>query len=632
MRTRVSSLLVAALVFVLLPMAVARARGVPGGAESAASTAPTVSSVPSAPVPAPEKVLRMPIRTDGPKSLDPVKGSTVYDNQACCQFYDTLLQQKYLYRPERITSYEEVTEPALLTEMPKVSDLPDGRQEWLFTLRPDATFHDDPCFPGGKGRVVTTDDVFYSWKRLADPEYELENYWLLADTIVGLDEFKAAQGAAVKAGKKFDYGAPVAGLVKVSDSQFKVILTKPVVRFGWILTMFQTSIVPREAVEKYGVRFGTHPVGTGPFILKKEDDWKPGQYLHMQRNPNYRLETYPTEHNKEDEALGLHTAAGTRLPIVDRVEISFYVPDPPMWQDFVDGKIGYTQVPSEYFEQAFVKRTRKLKNDWTKRGVVAHAVPLLDFIFEGFNMEDTLLGGYEPKQKKLRQALSLAYDWDERNESFYNGINTIFDGPIPVGLDGFPKDGNGPVSYRGLNLARAKQLLAEAGYPDGKGLPEIEYYSSKGGNNEQQVQMMIRQFAKVGVRLNPKLVDFSELIDAINKKKAQMFGFSWGSDYPDPENNLAMFYSKNKAPGANHYNYDRPEFDAMYERILVMRPGAERTKIIEQMRDMTCEDVPYLGSMGRTRYYLVNPWLKNFKPSEDFYNWIKYLDVDESKR
>jgi len=579
-----------------------------------------------------QKVLQMPIRTDGPKSLDPVKGSTVYDNQACSQFYDTLLQQKYLFRPEKVVSYAEVCEPALLTEMPTVKDLPDGRQEWSFTLRTDAKFHDDPCFPGGKGRAVTTDDVFYSWKRLADPEYEQENFWVLQDTIVGFDEYKNAQTAAFKDGKKCDYAAPVEGFEKISDTQFSIILSKPVVRFGWVLTMFQTSIVPREAVEKYGNTFGKHPVGTGPFILKSEDDWKPGQFLVLSRNPNYRPEKYPAECSPEDKKLGLDKAAGTMLPIVDRVEITFYVPDPPMWQDFVDGKIGYTQVPAEYFEKAFVKRTRKLKEDWAAKGISSHAIPLLDFIFDGFNMEDPIFGGYTEKQKKLRQAISLAFDLQERNDSFYNGINTVFDGPIPVGLDGYPEDGEGPVSYRGPDISKAKRLLAEAGYPDGKGLPEIDYYTSKGGNNPEQCQMFIRQLSRIGVKLNPKLVDFSELIDAINKKKAQMFGFAWGSDYSDPENNLALFYSKNKAPGSNHYNYDRPEFDKMYEQILVMKPGAERTKIIEEMRDMVCEDVPYVGSMGRTRYYLVNPWFKNFKPSEDFYNWIKYLDVDDSKR
>jgi ABC-type transport system substrate-binding protein len=594
-------------------------------AQSAAAQPPTTRG-------GPPKVIQVPIRTDGPKSLDPAQGSTVYDNQACVQFYDTLLQQKYLYRPEKITDWRTVTEPLLLKEMPVVTDAAGGRQVWSFTLRDDAQFADDPCFPGGKGRTVNSEDVFYSWKRLADPAYEYENYWLIADTIVGLDDFKSAQAEAVKAGKPFDYAAPVEGMRVLSPTKFEVVLTRPIVRFPWVLTMFQTCIVPREAVEFYGPRFGGHPVGSGPFILRDEKDWKPGQFLILHRNPTYRRELYPSECNPEDKAAGLDKAAVTPLPIADRIEVTFYVPDPPMWQDFVDRKIGYTQVPAEYFERAFVKRTRQLKDDWKARGIGHHAVPLLDFIFDGFNMEDPLLGGYTPQKKKLRQAIALAFDLEERNEAFYNGINTVFDGPIPVGLDGFPTGGEAPVSYRGPDVRRAKQLLAAAGYPDGKGLPEIDYYTSKGGNNPEQAQMLIRQLGRIGVKINPKLVDFSELIEAINKKKASMFGFAWGTDYPDPENNLALFYSKNKAPGSNHYNYDRPEYDAMYEKILVMPPGPERTAVIEKMRDMIIEDTPFVGSMGRTRFYLVNPWLKNFKPSEDFYNWFKYLDVDDTKR
>ncbi len=581
-----------------------------------------------------EKFARLPIRADGPKSLDPAKGSTVYDNQVICQFYETLLQNKYLVRPASITGYEDVSEPLLLAEMPKVTDSPNGRQVWRFKLRDDAVFHDDACFPGGKGRKVVSEDVFYSWRRLADPAYEYENYWLLQDTIVGLDEYKEAQAALVKAGgggKAFDYAAPVEGFTKISDSEFEVVLTKPVVRFGWVLSMFQTSIVAREAVEKYGDTLGKHPVGTGPFVLKDEADWKPGQNLVMHRNPKYREAFYPSEATPKEKEQGLLGAAGKRLPFLDRVELVFYTPDPVMWQDFQDRKIAYTQVPAEYFEQAFVKRTQKLNKEYSDKGVQAEAVPLLDFIFRGFNMEDPLLGGYDEKRTKLRQALCLAVDLEEQNDTFYNGINTVYDGPIPPPLDGYPKGGKAPVSFRGQNLRKARQLLAEAGYPEGKGLPEIDYYTSKGGNQAEQTQFEIRQFEQIGVKLNPKMVDFSELIEAINDKKAQMFGFAWGTDYPDPENNLALFYSKNKAPGANHYNYDRPEFDAMYEQIIVMKPGAERTKIIEKMRDMVIADAPFIGSMARTRFYLAQPWLKNFKPSEDFYNWFKYLDVAEAK-
>lgn len=578
-----------------------------------------------------EKFARLPIRADGPKSLDPAKGSTTYDNQVICQIYETLLQIKYLVRPESVKSYDEISEPLLCAEMPAVTDQPDGTQIWKFKLRDDVFFHDDPCFPGGKGRKLVSDDVFFSWKRLADPQYEYENYWLIQDTILGLDEYKESQAALVKAGKPFDYAAPVEGFRKVSDTEFEVVLKKPVVRFGWVISMFQTSIVAREAVERYGDTLGKHPVGTGPFILKNESDWKPGQNMILHRNPTYRTELYPDEATAKEKEQGLLAAAGKKLPFLDRIELVFYTPDPVMWQDFQDRKIAYTQVPAEYFEKAFVKRTQKLNSEYAGKGIQAEAVPLLDFIFRGFNMEDPLLGGYDEKRTKLRQAIALAFDPDEQNDVFYNGINIVYDGPIPPPLDGFPKNGKVEGAFRGPNLRKARQLLAEAGYPEGKGLPEIEYYTSKGGNQAEQTQAEIRMLARIGVKLNPKLVDFSELIEAINQKKAQMFGFAWGTDYPDPENNLALFYSKNKAPGANHYNYDRPEFDKKYEQIIVMKPGPERTKIIEEMRDMVIRDVPFVGSMARTRFYLAHPFLKNFKPSEDFYNWFKYLDVEAAK-
>ena len=136
----------------------------------------------------------------------------------------------------------------------------------------------------------------------------------------------------------------------------------------------------------------------------------------------------------------------------------------------------------------------------------------------------------------------------------------------------------------------------------------------------------------INVELNVRLVDFSQLIEAVKSKKAQMFSFAWGSDYPDAENNLAILYGPNEAPGANSFNYKSPEFDRLYEQILSMPDTPERTAIYEKMRDIVIEDVPYIGSMARIRYYLVRPWLKNCKPTEVFNNWWKYLDIDESKR
>lgn len=565
------------------------------------------------------KVLRLPMRASGPGSLDPAIGSTVYDNESASLFYETLVQYKYLARPYEL-------EPLLLEEMPEVSA--DGLR-YKFKLKQGVRFHDDACFSSGKGRALVTDDVFYSWKRLADKDFNYKSYWLLENTIQGLDEYKDEQAKRRESGEPHDYAAAVAGLVKLDDHTFEVVLKQPVTSFIWKLAQFQLSIVPREAVEKYGTEFGRRAVGTGAFTF---EEWIDKKSLTAVRNPAYREELYPSEHEPVDEALGLHLAAGKKLPIADRVEITMFSLENPMWLEFLSGKLDYTQVPAENYLEAFHKRSRKLKKEFEEKGIVAHAVPLLDFIFRGFNMEDPLLGGYTDKQRWLRQAIHLAVDHEELNDSYYNSTNILYDGMIPPGLAGYPPDGKGPVSWLGSDVERAKELLAKAGYPEGQGLPVIDFYTSVEGNTPEQAEMIKRQVARAGIQLNLRTLRFADLIAAIDQKKAALFGFAWSSDYPDGENNLSLFYGPNEAPGANHFNYKNPEFDKLYEKIRVMAPSPERTKIYEEMRDMVLRDAPYIGSMARTRFYVLQPWLKNYKPSEQFFNWHKYMDVDEAKR
>ena len=551
---------------------------------------------------------------DGPKSLDPIRGSTVYENQCSSQIIETLVQYKYLKRPFEL-------EPLLLVEMPTSED----GLTWNFKLKPGVRFHDNDCFAGGKGRQVVSEDVFYSWKRMADVRSKSKVWWMIKDTIQGFDEFRATQNAA----DKFDYDAEVEGLKIVSDEEFTVTLTKPSPAFLWKLAMFQTGIVPREAVEKHGERFGLHPVGTGPFLLKNADDWKQGVGIKFTRNPNYHECYYPEEHEESDEAFGFHLAAGQRLPIVDEIELKFFKDSQPLWLEFKAGKLDYSRVPAEYFSEAFSKRTLKLTSEMRKKGMTGHAIPLLDFIFRGFNMEDELVGGDSEKAKYIRQAICLATDWDEQNEAFYNGINKVYDGVIPPGLPGYPPDGKSEKAYRGRDLERAKELLAKAGYPNGKGLPTIDFYSSIEANGKELAEMTARQLAEAGINIKVNLMGFSQLMQKVDEKSAQMFTFAWGSDYPDGENNLALFYGPNEAPGANHFNYKNAEFDKLYEQIVTMQPSAERTKIIERMQDILMEDCPYVGGMGRTRFYVVTPRLKNFKPVETFQTWFKYLDIED---
>ncbi|GIW73837.1 MAG: heme-binding protein [Phycisphaerales bacterium] len=568
-----------------------------------------------------QTVLRLPMRTAGPNTLDPAQGSTTYENMAVSQIYETLLQPKY-------TNPNEL-EPLLLAEMPTKRIDEQGRTVWRFKLRDDAYFHDNPCFPGGKGRRVTTDDVFYSWKRLADQRASKgKNWWLLKDTIVGFDEYKARQDQA----PAFDYDQPVEGLVKISDTEFEVVLKEPVYRFIWVLQMFQTSIVPREAVEYYNKDgqnlFSANPVGTGPYVFHS---WQPKQSFVVVRNPNYREAYYPADGwSEQDRQRGLDEPAGRRIPFVDRLEFSMYVEDNPLWLDFENGKLGYIELPYDFYENAFNPRTGRMDRSLRRRGVQYVVEPQLDFIFRSFNMEDELVGGYTPEKIALRRAISLAMDLNEINESFYAGLCTVYDGPIPPGLEGHPEGHTVPGSFRGPNLELAREYLAKAGYPEGQGLPPIRFATSRSDTNARQTAMMKRQLARVGIRIEEVLLDFPDLIAQVNRREVPFFGFAWASDYPDAENNLALFYSPNASPGSNHANYSRPEYDALYERARLMEPGPERTALYEQMRDMLISDVPFVGSLARNRYFLINEHMKYAKPTQRFWSWFKYLDTDQT--
>mgnify|MGYP006272269931 CR=1 FL=1 len=570
-----------------------------------------------------EKVLRIPMTTSGPNSLDPVRGSTTYENRCCVQVYETLLTYHYLKRPLEL-------EPLLLERMPEVSD--DGLV-WDFKLKEGVTFHDDACFPGGEGRELVADDVIYSWKRLADPKYEYKNWWLVENYIKGFDEYKESQAARVEDGEAFDYGAEVEGLKATGKYTFRVILNEPLQPFAYRLAMFQFSIVPREAVEYYGDRFDANPVGTGPFILEEESDWVRNSNITFTRNPEYREARYPEEWMPGDEEFGFHEAAGEQVPFVDKLEFTFFIERQPMWLQFKAGNLDFTTVPADQFYEAFSRRTKELRFSWKRRGVAYHPVPLLDFIFRGFNMDDPLLGGLTPEKRALRQAISLAMNFEEVNEARYNGTAVIYDGPIPPGLAGHPEGHRTEPSYIGPDYERAREKLEEAGYTIGadgtvQDLPIIDLWTNTGTESEKIVEINRRSLSRVGIEINPQYVNFGTLIDAVNNRRAPMFSFAWSSDYPDAENNLALFYSENVSPGSNHYNYVNPEYDKLYEQIKKMEPGPERTEIIVKMRDMIIRDTPYAGSMGRVRHYLVNPWLKNFKPTERFFSYFKYLDID----
>lgn len=554
--------------------------------------------------------LHLPVRSASPKSIDPVHGASSYDNALCSMVYEPLLQFAYLERPYRL-------EPLLVEALPEVS--PDGRT-YRFRLRADARFADDPCFPDGEGRPVAPADVFYSWKRQADARNRPQGWWLLENTVVGLDAWRDAQNAAAE----LDYDAPVPGLRILGEREFEVELVAPVERFRWVLAMFQTAVVPREAVERYGAGLARHPVGTGPFVLERWDDTG----AVFARKPDWREERFPTRWTPEDEALAPARSAGKRLPLADRVRLTFFEKEPPMWLRFRDGTLDYTEVPADEFGKAFDRRTRELLPEFSEAGFTHRVVPVDDFISRQFNMADPLVGGTSERARALRKAIVLAIDPDEFNADFYQGKCIVYDGMIPPGMAGHPAGGRVGEESRGPDLARAREYLAQAGHPNGEGLPPIHYWGASNASGAEHADMLARQVARIGVKLELHLLEFTALQEAIAKRRAQMFTYAWAPDYPDAENFLCLFYGPNATPGVNWSNYSRPEYDRLYEQARVLPDSPERTALYERMRDMVLDDAVFAGSLMRRRYYLVQPRLTNFRPSVMFHNWVKYLSLN----
>ncbi len=208
------------------------------------------------------------------KTLDPALADDVASRNMAAALYDTLLEYDYTARPYKLI-------PSMLECMPEIS--PDGL-EYRFKLRDDLFFAPDKCFKGKK-RKITSDDVFYSFKRIADSRLHSPAYWMFRGKIAGLTEFyhNSAQGEAT------DYDFPVSGMGKLNDREFIIRLTKPDPRFLCILALPNTAVVPREAVEFYGTEFAVHPVGSGAFILK---NWVRDCRIELRRNEDFRTQYF----------------------------------------------------------------------------------------------------------------------------------------------------------------------------------------------------------------------------------------------------------------------------------------------------------------------------------------------------
>ncbi len=541
------------------------------------------------------------------KGMDPIYASDKYSNNEIARVYEGLLEYHYLKRPYTLV-------PNLAASMPTVSD--DGLT-YTFKIKQGVLFHDDPCFPAGKGRELVADDFVYSIKRLADPKLQSLGWWLIDGKIAGLNQWREKNAKR----DKVDYDEEIEGIKALDKYTLQFKLAKPFPQFLYALAMPFTFVVAKEAVEKYGKEFLNHPVGTGPFILP---EFKQSNKIVYVRNPKFRKKLYPSEASEEFVKAGYLEDAGKPLPLVDKIVVNIMIESQPRWLNFLKGKLDYIGIPKDNFDSAIVPG-KGLSDKLAEKGIGLMVSPSLDVTYIAFNFDHKIF-----QDRRVRQAISLAFDTYESNKLFYNGRALPAESIIPPGIAGYIKDYKNP--YKGPNIEKAKKLLAAAGYPDGKGFPEIVYDTTASTVARQQGEFFVKRMALIGIKARIQQNTWPEMNKRINNRQAMMWGIAWSADYPDAENFLQLLYGPNKVPGSNKANYQNPEFDRLFEKAAKMQDSPERTALYEKLNRMVAEDTPWIFGVHRQSYVLRHAWLKNYLISDFDSGQAQYLNIDLKKK
>jgi oligopeptide transport system substrate-binding protein len=538
------------------------------------------------------------------KGFDPIMADDLYSGNEIAKVYESLLTYHWLKMP-----YELI--PNLCDSMPEVSK--DGLT-YTFHITKGVVFQDDAAFPNGKGREVEASDFVYSIKRLADSKNQASGWWVLDGKLKGLNEWRDKNAKL----EVSNYNEEISGLKAVDKYTLQFVLAKPFPQFLYSLAMGFTSVVSKEVVEKYGKAFINHPVGTGPYVLPKFDQ---GKRIVYTKNPTYRPRFYPSDASPEFK--NLLGDAGKKLPLVDKVIVNIMVESQPAWLKFNKGEIDYFGVPKDNFQAAV--KDNKLSTDLVAKGISLSIAPQLDVTYISYNYDNKLFHNVN-----LRRAMSLAYDEPKANDLFYN--NTAFPAQsiTPPGIAGNVPSYINP--WKGPKLELAKKTLALAGYPEGKGLPEIIYDIPDSTTSRQMGEYFQKQMETIGIKIKVSASPWPEFQAKLKKRSGQMFGIAWSADYPDAENFLQLFYGPNSAPGANSSNYNDPIFNKQFEEAVVMQDSPARTARYVKLNQYLADQSASIFNGHRQAYTLQHGWLKNLRASDLHHDYVQYLNIDTAKK
>jgi ABC-type oligopeptide transport system substrate-binding subunit len=639
-----------------------------------------------------------------PKHFDPAQSYSSDEGTFICQIYEPVIQYHFLKRPYEL-------EPLTAIGVPEPTYAEKGdpfRAVYEIKLKKAIMYQPHPCFAKDqKGdfiyhnlsekdvgnflqisdfaqtgtRELKAADYVLQIKRLADPRLNCPILSTMSKYILGLQQYNAGLQQMLQQERQrrkkqqgFLYNRaddekenPIIlnydsiafpGVELVDDYTFRVILKKKYPQIKYWLAMSFFVPVPEEALAFYAqpvliernITLDRFPVGTGPYYI---ETYLPNKEIILAKNPYYHLDFYPSEGDINDTAHTLLNDAGKRLPFIDKAVYIQEKESITSWNKFLQGYYDTSGIASDSFDQA-IQMTDSgvdLTDSLQEKGIGLVTAITASIWYFGFNMHDSVVGGYDDKKCKLRRAISIAINIEERIDIFNNGRGIPAHSIIPPGIFGYleGRPGMNPYLYTWhpaynmpirKSIPEAKKLLAEAGYPNGIGPDGRQLVISfdnmlTGSSNAPYINWLIKQFQKLNIHLKINSTDYNRFRDKISSGNFQFFSWGWNADYPDPENFMFLLYGPNSRihnQGENTANYDNPEYNRLFLKMENMENTSARQEIINKMTRIIQHDAPLYFGFFNESYSLYHNWYKNVKPNLMGRNNLKYKRIDSKLR
>jgi oligopeptide transport system substrate-binding protein len=627
-----------------------------------------------------------------PKHLDPARSYSSNEYAFIAQIYEPLFQYHYLKKP-----YELI--PLTAKEMPSIQYLDNNFNEtkskknayytkYILKIKKGILYQNHPAFHKDNNnftyhnlsrtqlsgintlkdfqynstRELISDDYIYQIKRLADYKNHSPISGVMQEYILGFTEYKNKINAFKKNNQEYKNNFilenEISGVKKIDNYSFSITLKKSYPQFKYWLAMPFFSPMAWEVdlfyqqngLQKKNITLNWFPVGTGPFKLTENN---PNLRMVLERNKNFRGEVYPSASDKITNRKLESFNKAKVIPYIDKAIYSLEKEQIPRWNKFLQGYYDNSGIMSDNYDQAVslsksgdITLTEELKS----QGINLTTAAAASTYYIGFNMLDDVVGGNTKQSRLLRQAISIAIDYDEYISIFANGRGVLAQSPIPPGIFGhqdgindynqvlFSKEKEGVVKK---DIEAAKKLLNIAGYRNGidenTGKPLILYFEATGAGPDTYafLNWLRKQFKKINLQLVTRVTDYNRFQEKMINGTGQIFQWGWNADYPDPENFLFLLYGKNgkvKFGGENASNYSSQEFDKLFLKMKNMKNSLEREILINKILKIIQNDSPWVWGFHPKSFSLSHKWVENIESNLMANNTLKYKRIKNDIR